>query len=124
MGNITRKELEALKASGADVEIEPQRLVLDGLAETLATAIPAPVDNSEVLSALYKLIDKLDTSTTVKCEPVVESTHHSHNDNKINVDTAPILEAVEKLIHRPNYQFTVNRDSRGRIESMDARIVE
>lgn len=124
MASITRKELEALKAEGAELEIEPQRMVMEGLVDALAPLIPAPVDNSEILNALYKLIDKLDTSTTVKCEPVVESEHHSHNKNEINVDTAPILAAVEKLTQRPNYTFTINRDARGRIESMDARIIE
>lgn len=59
----------------------------------------------------------------VTVEPIVESTHHSHNDNVIKVDTTPILEAVERLTTHSNYTFTINRDERGRIESMDARVI-
>ncbi len=120
---ITQAELNAMRQSGADFEIEPQVLVVDGLVEQLSQMIPKPVDNSEVLGAIHQLITKLDTEVSISCEPVVESTHHSHNDNTITVDTSPILEAVERLTTRSDYHFTVNRDDRGRIESMDARII-
>lgn len=120
--SITQAELDALKADGAVLEIDPQVLVIEGLVEQLKQMVPASVDNSEVLGAIHQLIAKLDNAVSVTVEPVVESTHHSHNKNEITVDTSPILEAVERLTARCNYHFTINRDDRGRIESMDASI--
>lgn len=121
--SITQAELNEMKREGAVLEIEPQVLVIDGLVEQLSQMIPAPVDNSEVLGAIHQLIDKLDNAVSVSVEPIVESTHHSHNKNEIKVDTSPILEAVERLTSRNDYHFSINRDDRGRIESMDARII-
>ncbi|MDC0600109.1 hypothetical protein OAO65_02245 [Flavobacteriales bacterium] len=120
---ITQAELDEMRRCGAEIEIDPDVVVVEGLVEQLSQMVPAPVDNSEVLGAIRALVDKLDNAVTVQCEPIVESTHHSHNENKIVVDTTPILEAVERLSVRSNYQFSINRDDRGRIESMDARII-
>jgi hypothetical protein len=120
---ISQAELQELQASGATLEIEPQTLVIAGLVEQLSQMIPAPVDNSEVLGAIQQLITKINTEVSVKVQPLVESVHHSHNNNQIKVDTSPILEAVERLTSRNDYHFSITRDDRGRIESMDARIV-
>lgn len=120
---ISQAELLELQKAGAKLEIEPQVLVIAGLVEQLSQMIPEPVDNSEVLGAIHKLVEKLDNAVTIQCEPIVESTHHSHNDNQIVVDTSPILEAVERLTACNDYHFSINRDDRGRIESMDARVI-
>lgn len=120
---ISQAELEEMRRAGAEIEIEPKVLVVKGLIEQLSQMIPEPVDNSEVLGAIHQLIKKLDNEVSVSCEPVVESTHHSHNDNTIVVDTAPILEAVERLTVKSDYHFTITRDQRGRIESMDAKVI-
>jgi tRNA(Ile2) C34 agmatinyltransferase TiaS len=121
---ITKEELEDLMRSGAEVEIEPQVLVIQGLMEQLEKLTPAKTDNSDIVAAIRELVEKLNTEVSVKCEPVVESTHHSHNENKIVVDTKPILEAVERLTKKNDYHFTITRNNRGQIESMDARIVD
>ena len=120
---ITQAELDEMRQSGAELEIEPQVLVIAGLVEQLSQMVPKPVDNSEVLGAIHSLVEKLDNAVAVTVEPIVESTHHSHNDNVIKVDTSPILEAVERLTTRNNYHFTINRNQRGQIESMDASII-
>lgn len=120
---ITQAELDEMRRSGAEIEIAPDVVVIEGLVDQLSQMVPAPVDNSEVLGAIHQLIEKLDTAVSVSVEPVVESTHHSHNDNTITVDTTPILEAVERLTSRNDYHFSINRNQRGQIESMDARII-
>lgn len=116
--SITREELAAIQAGGGEVEVEPQRITVEGLVESLAHLVPRPADHSEIVGVLNQLVERV--NTTVSCDPVVESVNH----NQVVVDTTPILRAVEKLCQRPNYQFTVNRNARGQIESMDARIVE
>ena len=124
MGNtLTKEELDKLRSTGAEIEIEPDVLVIQGLVEQLEKLVPTATDNSDIVSALKVLASKLDKELSVKCEPVVESTHHSHNENKIVVDTTPILEAVERLTQRCEYRFTIERNNRGQIESMDARIL-
>jgi hypothetical protein len=120
---ITKEELEELMRSGAEIEIEPQVLVIQGLVDQLAKLTPIPSDHSDIVNVLQDLVNKLNTEVSVKCEPIVESTHHSHNENKIIVDTTPILEAVERLTARCEYRFTIERNNRGQIESMDARII-
>jgi len=120
---ITKEELDELMRSGAEIEIEPQVLVIQGLMEQLEKLTPTRADNSDIVAAIRELVEKLNTEVSVKCEPIVESTHHSHNENKIVVDTAPILEAVERLTARCEYRFTIERNNRGQIESMDARII-
>ena len=84
---ITQAELDEMRRSGAEIEIEPDVVVVEGLVDQLSQMVPKPVDNSEVLGAIHQLIKKLDNEVSVTCEPVVESTHHSHNDNTIMVDT-------------------------------------
>ena len=121
---ITREELEQLKREGAEIEIEPTVLVIQGLVDQLADLKPVPRDNSDIVKVLQELVSKLNAEIAVKCEPVVESVHHSHNENKIVIDTKPILEAMERLTKRCEYRFTVERNNRGQIESMDARIIQ
>lgn len=120
---LTKAELNALMDEGVEIEIEPQVLVIQGLMDQLQKLVPEPRDNSDIVNVLTSLVEKLNTEVSVKCEPIVESTHHSHNENKIVVDTKPILEAVERLTQRNEYHFTVTRNNRGQIESMDARII-
>lgn len=124
MANITKKELDELKASGAEIEIEPQVLVIDGLINQLSKLEPKHVDLSEVVSSLQDIVRNINRELTVKCEPVVESIHHSHNNNEILIDTKSIIEAIDRLKTRNEYRFIINRDARGRIESMDARLME
>ena len=116
---ITQAELEALITSGAEIEVEPQVLVIQGLIEQLEKLRPTPEDNSSVVEALTLLAEKLDKTLSVTCEPIVESV----NNNQIVIDTTPILEAIERLTHRCEYRFTIERNNRGQIESMEARVM-
>ena len=123
MGNITLEELAERRASGASVEMSPQKIVIEGLLDQLKGLAP---DNTEVLEAIRILVEKIDSTAVVAAInkiPETEVMNNNYNDNSVVVDTTPILEAVEKLTHKQNYHFTVNRDKRGRIESMDAEIM-
>ena len=123
MGNITLEELAERRASGASVEMSPQKIVIEGLLDQLRGLAP---DNTEVLEAIRILVEKIDSTAVVAAInkiPETEVMNNNYNDNSVVVDTTPILEAVEKLTHKQNYHFTVNRDKRGRIESMDAEIM-
>ena len=123
MGNITLEELAERRASGASVEMSPQKIVIEGLLDQLRGLAP---DNTEVLEAIRILVEKIDSTAVVAAInkiPETEVMNNNYNDNSVVVDTTPILEAVERLTHKHDYHFTVNRDKRGRIESMDAVIV-
>jgi len=70
---ISREELEEMRKSGAEIEIEPQRLVVEGLIEQLKALVP---DNSEVLSEIKKLTEAISKlaahSTVVECTPTID----------------------------------------------------
>ena len=121
MDNISREELKALMDDGAEVEFgpeEPQRVIVEGLMDVIDKVAP---DNTEVLQAIHGLIQKLNINVAPVFNvpvPSVESLNNNYNDNKIVVDTQQIADA---MIKEPvNYRFTVTRDNRGAIESMDA----
>lgn len=125
MPSISQKELREMQLAGAKVSVGPkpvQRVSVEGLADQLRSLTP---DNSEVLEAIRTLVETLSNSTVVECAPQIECTPRveSVNNNRVLVDTTPILEAVERLTQKSNYHFTINRDGRGRIESMDARVL-
>ena len=116
MPRLSKKELEKLKEGGAELEYEPRRIQIEGLLEAMGNL---KQDNSEVLTTLRDLISKIDQSPSVEVAPSFDAVNH----NKVVVDTTPILDAVERLTARPNYRFTVNRNPRGQIESMDAEVI-
>ena len=121
MPSLSREELEDLKESGAEIEIEPQRLVVEGLIEQLKALVP---DNSEVLSEIRKLTEAISNlaahSTVVECTPTIDCTPRVESVNNVTVDTTPLIQAMDRMMQRPNYRFTVHRNNRGFIESMDA----
>jgi hypothetical protein len=121
MLNITRKELEEMKMAGAEIEIEPQRMVVEGLIDQLRALVP---DNSEVLSEIRKLTEAITNlaahSTVVECTPQIDCTPVVNPVNNVTVDMTPLTQAMDRMMHRPNYRFTVHRNNRGFIESMDA----
>ena len=125
MRSVSQQELKAMQRAGADIEYGPkpvQRIAIEGLTDQLRDLAP---DNTEVLTAIHQLIETLTNSASVDCTPQIECTPRveSVNNNRVVVDTTPILEAVERLTHKSDYHFTINRDGRGRIESMDAKIL-
>ena len=119
MDNISQHELMMMQMDGAEIEMEPDTIIVEGLLDQLAKLVPK--DNADIVAALKALV--LTPHVTVDCTPIVESIHHSNNINNVSVDTTPIQQVMERLVQRHEYTFTVNRDSRGRIESMDARII-
>lgn len=124
MANLTMRELQELKKAGAEVEFEPQRMVVEGLIDQLRALVP---DNSEVLSEIRKLTEAIvnlsGNSTVVECTPQIDCTPHVESVNNVSVDMTPLTQAMERLMQRPNYKFTVTRNGRGLIESMDATVV-
>lgn len=125
MASLTMRELEELKMAGAEVEVEPQRMVVEGLIEQLRALVP---DNSEVLSEIRKLTEAITSlsgqSTIVECTPQIDCTPQVNPVNNVVVDTTPILQAVDRLMHRPDYKFVVHRNARGFVESMDAMVIK
>ena len=49
---ITKEELDELMRSGAEIEIEPQVLVIQGLMEQLEKLTPTRADNSDIVAAI------------------------------------------------------------------------
>lgn len=124
MLKMTRQELHEMEDDGAEFEIEPQRMVVEGLIEQLRALVP---DNSEVLSEIRRLTEAISNlaahSTVVECTPQIDCTPIINPVNNVSVDMAPLTQAVERLMQRPNYRFTVTRNNRGFIESMDAEAI-
>lgn len=120
MADISSEELQELLSSGAEVEMcemPPQRVIVEGLRDVLDKVAP---DNTEVLQAIYSLICKLNLAVTVPV-PSVENLNNNYNDNKIVVNTDAIAQVMSRK--PPNYRFTVVRDNRGLIQTMDAEII-
>ena len=124
MASLTMRELEELKKAGAEVEVEPQRMVVEGLIDQLRALVP---DNSEVLSEIRKLTEAIvnlsGQSTVVECTPQIDCTPHVESVNNVTVDMTPLMQAMDRLMHRPDYKFVVHRNARGFVESMDATVV-
>lgn len=124
MASLTMRELEELKKAGAEVEVEPQHMVVEGLIDQLRALVP---DNSEVLSEIRKLTEAIINlaahSTIVECTPQIDCTPVVNPVNNVTVDMTPLMQAMDRMMHRPDYKFTVTRNNRGFIESMDATVV-
>lgn len=124
MHKMTKQEMHEMECDGAEFEIEPQHLIVEGLIEQLKALTP---DHSQMIAELRRLTDAISNTpshdTLVECNPQIDCAAPVTN-NKITVDTTPISQALERMMHRPDYRFTVVRNNRGLIESMTAEVID
>lgn len=124
MHKMTKQEMHEMEDDGAEFEIEPQHLIVEGLIEQLKALTP---DHSQMIAELRRLTDAISNmpshDTLVECNPQIDCAAPVTN-NKIMVDTTPISQALERMMHRPDYRFTVVRNNRGLIESMTAEVID